>query len=304
MKIGLVGYQGSGKSTLFEWLTSEAADPAVSHQGQAAMAPVPDKRIEQLTEIYQPKKVTRASMEIVDTPGLSRSHEGNAARLAIIREAGCLVLVVAAYAGSDAAADITSFEEDLTLADMEIVSGRIERLRESVKKPRPNRAEEQAELEALEAVLVALESGQPLADVEMTEDQRRATRSFRLLTEKPKMVVVNLADDDDGSVVSELGSDEVPVIAVPLGIEVELSRMSGEERAAFQADLGIESADRDAVLDAILRRSGQLLYFTAGEKEVRSWMLREGGTASRLPTTSIPTWPAASSAPRQCTPTS
>ena len=123
-------------------------------------------------------------MEIVDTPGLSRSHEGNAGRLAIIREAGCLVLVVAAYAGSDAATDITSFEEDLTLADMEIVSGRIERLRESVKKPRPNRAEEQAELEALETVLAALESGKPLADVQMSEDQRRATRSFRLLTEE------------------------------------------------------------------------------------------------------------------------
>ena len=81
MKIGLVGYQGSGKSTLFEWLTGEAADPALSHQGQAAMAPVPDERIEKLTAIYEPKKVTRASMEIVDTPGLSRTHEGNAARL-------------------------------------------------------------------------------------------------------------------------------------------------------------------------------------------------------------------------------
>jgi hypothetical protein len=264
---------------LFEWLTGEAADPAVSHQGQSAMAPVPDDRIEELVEIYHPKKVTRAAMEIVDTPGLSRTHEGNAARLAIIREAGCLVLVVAAYAGCDAAVDVNSFEEDLTLADMEIVSGRIERLRESVKKPRPNRDQELTELEALEAVLLALESGQPLADVEMNVDQRRATRSFRLLTEKPKMVIVNLADDDDGSALAELGTDEVPVIAVPLGIELELSRMSAEDRAAFEADLGIASCDRDAVLDAILKRSGQLLYFTAGEKEVRSWMLDEGGTA-------------------------
>ncbi|MCA9101066.1 MAG: DUF933 domain-containing protein [Planctomycetales bacterium] len=278
MKIGLVGYQGSGKSTLFEWLTGEAADPAVAHQGQAAMAPVPDPRIEQLIAIFHPKKVTRAAMEIVDTPGLSRTHEGNAARLAIIREAGCLVLVVAAYAGGDAAADVASFEEDLTLADMEIVSGRIERLRESVKKPRPNRDQEIAELTALEAVLAALEAGQPLVDVEMSEDQRRATRSFRLLTEKPKLVVINLADDD-GSSPGKLGGDDVPVVAVPLGLQLELSRMSAEEREAFEADLGIESCDRDAVVDAILRRSGQLLYFTAGEKEVRSWMLREGGTA-------------------------
>src|SRR5215213_200663 len=123
MKIGLVGYQGAGKGTLFSWLT--------------AMAAVPDPLVEPLCAIYHPKKITLASLELVDTPGLSRTHEGNAARLGLIREVGCLVLVVAAFAGSDPLDDLTTFEEDLLLADLEIVTGRIERLRELVKKPRP-----------------------------------------------------------------------------------------------------------------------------------------------------------------------
>src|SRR5690606_27824964 len=107
--------------------------PAQAHTGQSAMATVPDDRVQPLCDVYQPKKVTRAALELVDTPGLSRTHEGNAARLGLIREVGCLVLVVAGFAGSDPVTDLASFEEDLLLADLEIVNGRVERLRESVK---------------------------------------------------------------------------------------------------------------------------------------------------------------------------
>jgi ribosome-binding ATPase YchF (GTP1/OBG family) len=78
MKIGIVGYQGSGKSTLFHWLTDIPADPSLSHTTQSAMAPIPEPRIAQLCEVYQPKKITQAALEIVDTPGLSRTHEGSA----------------------------------------------------------------------------------------------------------------------------------------------------------------------------------------------------------------------------------
>ncbi|NLE40033.1 MAG: redox-regulated ATPase YchF, partial [Pirellulaceae bacterium] len=137
MKIGLVGYQGSGKSTLFEWLTGVAPDAAQAHAGQSAMAEIPDARIAQLVDIYQPKKITRAAIELVDTPGLARDHQGNAARLAMLREAGCLVLVAAAFDGSDAMADVASFDEDLMLADMEIVGGRLERVAQSLAKPIP-----------------------------------------------------------------------------------------------------------------------------------------------------------------------
>lgn len=284
MKIGLVGYQGSGKSTLFEWLTGVRPDPALAHASQSAMAPVPEPRVEKLCAIYKPKKVTLASIELVDTAGLSRSHEGNAARLAQIREAGCLVLVVGAFdRASKPLADVDSFAEDFLLADLEIVSGRVERLRESTKKPRPNRDAELAELAALEPLLATLESNTPLVNAGMTDEQLKVTRSFRLLTEKPKVVLFNVADDesDPDRLVTALAErmPGVPAVAVPIGLELELERMSAEDRAAFREEMGIGQFDRDALLRTLLDASGQMLYFTAGEKEVRTWMLRQGGTA-------------------------
>ena len=126
MKIGIIGYQGSGKSSLFHWLTGESPDPVLVHKTQSAMAIVPEPRVHDLCQIYHPKKVTMATLEMVDTPGLSRSHEGSATRLAMIREAGCLVIVVSAFDGNDPAADLQSFEEDLLIADLDIVSGRVE----------------------------------------------------------------------------------------------------------------------------------------------------------------------------------
>ena len=179
MKIGLAGYQGSGKSTLFEWLTSVPSDPALSHTAQTAMATVADPRVEPLCEIYHPKKITQAALELVDTPGLNRAHEGNAARLALIREADCLVLVVAAFDNSDPIADRHSFDEDLMLADMEILSGRIGRIEEAVKKPlpRPEREQLHHEEETLKLVLAAIEAGKPLREAHMTEEQLKVLRA-------------------------------------------------------------------------------------------------------------------------------
>lgn len=280
MKIGIVGYQGCGKSTCFTWLTGVAADPAQAHAGQMAMAEVPEPRVAELCAIYHPKKITLASLELFDTPGLSRTHEGNAARLAVIREAGCLVLVVAAFAGGDPRADLVSLEEDLLLADLEIVSGRIDRLRESVKKPRPNRDQELAELAALEPLLARLEAGQPLVPAELSDEQLRATRAFRLFSEKPRLVIFNTADDDEQPQrwLEQL-PEGTPGRAIPLSLELELARMSAEERQEFMTEMGLVAVDRDQVLREILAASGQMLYFTAGEKEVRTWMLRRGGTA-------------------------
>lgn len=280
MKIGLVGYQGSGKSSVFEWLTAVKADPAQAHVGQSAMAALNDPRIDGLCRVYQPKKITHASLELVDTPGLNRKHEGNAARLATIREAGCLVLVVGAFGGGNPQADLESFAEDFLLTDMEIVSGRIERLRESTKKPRPTRDQELAELAALEQVLAAMEAGLPLQASQMNEEQLKATRSFRLLTEKPTLALFNCADDEaDPERFCQPLAGKRPCLAVPAGLEMELARMSPEDRADFQQEMGLSGSRREETMQAILDASGHMLYFTAGEKEVRSWLLHKGGTA-------------------------
>lgn len=281
MKIGLVGYQGSGKSSLFEWLTGVRPDPALAHSSQSAMAALADSNVEPLCAIYHPKKVTLAALEIVDTPGLARTHEGNPARLAAIREAGCLVLVIGAFASqTDPLAELANFETDLLLADMEIVAGRIERLRESVKKAKPSRDQELAELAALEPLLAALESGTHLHAAGMSDDQVKATRSFRLLTEKPRLVLINVGDDEaQPQRYLEKLSGRGPAVVVPVGLERELARMSPSERDAFCQEMGLEVYDRDGLLRTLLEVSQQMLYFTAGEKEVRTWLLRRGGTA-------------------------
>jgi hypothetical protein len=281
MKIGIVGYQGSGKSSLFEWLTGVKPEPATAHLGQSAMAAVPDPRIEQLCQVYHPKKITRASLELVDTPGLSRTHEGNPARLGLIREAGGLVLVVAAFGGGDPLAELSHFDEDFLLADLEIVAGRMQRIQASFKKTlrKEEREAFEGELAALAPLAARLEAGQHLHAAEMSDEQLKATSSFRLLTQKPKLVIVNLADDDSPERYAGKGPPGVPLLAVPVSLEVELARMSPQDRAEFEREMGVGASDRDSLVRQIMDVTGQMIYFTAGEKEVRTWLLRKGGTA-------------------------
>lgn len=282
LKIGLVGYQGSGKTTLFQWLTGVRPDPSLTHRGQSVVVPLPEPRLEGLANIYHSKKITPAGLEIVDTPGLSRSHQGNPARLALIREADCLVLVLAAYDGADPWADYRSLQEDFLLADMEIVSGRIHRIEESLKKPLPKTEKEHLlhEQSVLQHVLEAMESGRPLQEAHMTETERRTTRAFRLLTEKPRFLLVNTADDEaDPQRFLRAAPPQQPCWAVPLDLEWELSQMTEEDRQAFEKEMGLQGTDKAHLLRALVDASGQILFFTANEREVRAWLLRKGASA-------------------------
>ncbi len=277
MKVGIVGYQGAGKSSLFHWLTGVEPDPSLSHTSQSATAIVPDERIEKLAEIYHAKKVTRAAIQVIDTPGLSRDHEGSAAKLATLREARCLIIVVGGYAGAIPKQDLQAFEEDLLFADLSIVLNRVERLRESVKKPKPTREQELQELEALEPIAAHLETGSPLSEFELNDRQFRAIRSFQLLTEKPRRVVVNLADDQPPGRVDFGGQIQASGFAIPM--QIELEQMDPDERAEFCSEMGIVSMDRGELLREFMDASGQMLFFTASDKEVRSWLIPKGATA-------------------------
>ena len=153
MRIGLVGYQGSGKSSTFEILTGTRPDPSKAHGGQVGMATLPDRRFDGLVKLYNPKQITPAKIELFDTPGLSREHgESNNQRISVVREANALVHVIGAYAGGDAVADARTFEEDLMLADLQVLQNRIERLEASVKKNRPDREASEEELALLRPV--------------------------------------------------------------------------------------------------------------------------------------------------------
>jgi len=283
MKIGLVGYQGSGKSTLFELLTGIKPDVSKSHTGQVGMATVPDERFDRLVELCQPKKESPARIELFDTPGLSRDrHSGNAQRLGIIREAAALVHVIGAFNESDPIADAAAFNDDLVLADLQVVNNRIERLRKDVTKPRPDRDELKGELEALEPIAAMLNGGQTLQGqgLEFSENQEMAVKSFALLTRKRQLLALNTPDDDvDESVIGRLEDQGHRVIAAPAGLELEVKSLREEEQAEFAAAMGLGEPCRDKLLRAVFDATQQITFFTCDEKEVHAWLLQSGSTA-------------------------
>lgn len=281
MKVGLVGYQGGGKSTVFELLTRIPPDPAKAYTGQVGVAVVPDERFERLVQLLGSRKVTPAKIELFDTPGLSRDDSSvNAQRLAIIRECTALVQVIGAFAGWDPLEEARRFEDDLILADLQVVSNRIQRLEKDVVKARPDREELAAELEALRPLAEALEQGETLRDCRLTDLQERAVRSFALLTRKNQLVLLNTSDPQiDSSVLDQFAARGVRVVAAPVGLELELLQLSEDERAEFAEEMGLTEPCRDRLLRAIFEVTDQITFYTCTEKEARAWLLKRGATA-------------------------
>ncbi|MGL4593764.1 MAG: DUF933 domain-containing protein [Thermoguttaceae bacterium] len=282
MKIGLVGYKSSGKSLLFHWLTGVAPDPSMAHSLQSAMVPVPEARFEALSQIYKPKKTTYALIEIVDTPGLSRDQQGNPARLAQLREADALVWVVPTFDGADPLKEIGAFNADTTLADLEIVTNRIEKVIEQSKRPVPKTERERLEfeIETLKTLQEGLENEKPIKEDQLTLEQQRVVRGFRLLSGKPRMILVNTPDDEtDLLKYANLGQTDIPAIAVSVSLELEMEKMAESEKLAFLQEMQLPSSNKASIIKMLLDVSGQTTFLTAGEKEIRTWLVAKGGTA-------------------------
>src|SRR5262245_40412134 len=166
MKVGLAGYAGSGKSTVFEWLTGAKPDPAKSQVGQPGSAKVPDERLDWLSAKFDPKKTTPAELIFLDTPGLlPTERKDNPRRLGILRDANGLLVVLNGYSNGDLAVELRRFREEMLFADLEIVTNRIGRLEDGLKKPRPAKQKEadQLELALLQKIVAVLEAGKSAA---------------------------------------------------------------------------------------------------------------------------------------------
>ena len=115
----------------------------------------------------------------------------------MIREAGALVIVVAGFGGADAAADLRNFDDDLLIADLDILSGRVERLKDQLRKPRANKEKDQEELDLLDAAPGRAGSRQAAAQLSAdAPSSGKAIKSFQLFSEKPRLIIVNTADDE------------------------------------------------------------------------------------------------------------
>jgi ribosome-binding ATPase YchF (GTP1/OBG family) len=283
MKVGIAGFSGSGKSTVFQWLTGVKPDPAASQRGQIGMARIPDGRLDRLSAHFRPKKTTPATIEFLDTPGLlATERRDNPRRLSILREAEGLLVVLNGYGGGDLAAELRQFREEILFADLEIVTNRMGRLQDQLKKPKPakEREADQHELASLQRLVAAFERGEPASSLGLKEEEEKALRSFQLLTLKPELVMVNIGDEQIGQMLpSGLQGEACRLIQAPAKLELELQELAEDDREAFMRDLGLTALSRDTVLRTIYDAMGLIVFFTVGEDECRAWSLTKGEDA-------------------------
>ncbi|MFM8272237.1 MAG: DUF933 domain-containing protein [Gemmata sp.] len=283
MKMGLVGYAGTGKSTVFEWLTGEKPDPSKVQQGQTAMADVPDERLAKIASVLKPKKTTYTKVAVLDTPGLMVGEQkDNARRLGVIREANGMVVVLDGFSRTDFAAQLQKFREELLFADLEVVSNRVPKVEAGLKKAKPakEREADEAELALLRRVVAAFESGKPASALGLTADEEKALRSFQLLTLKPEIAFVNRGDSGfNGPLPADLLALERHAVQAPVKLETELLALGDEDRATFMADLGVTEFKRDATVRAMFYGVGREVFFTVGEDECRTWSIPKDCTA-------------------------
>ena len=295
MEFGILGLELSGKTTLFSLLTGH--DVAAGHGKAGAhmgVAQVPDPRLDRLSALFKPRKHTPATVRFVDVPGITPGG-AQALNLSELRTMDGLAVVVRAFASEsvphpegrvDPSHDLELLETELMLADLAVVSNRLERLEREILKRKSS------ELEAERAALVrcreALEAGQPLRRLGLGAEELRRLKGFTLLSLKPLLVILNVGEDqaaDLAAALAEAGlgacraEPGVATCVVCATLEQEISRLQPADQASFLADLGLP----DRALDRLLRSAYQLLglisFFTVGEDECRAWSIPAGTPA-------------------------
>ncbi|HEX5716592.1 MAG TPA: redox-regulated ATPase YchF [Thermoanaerobaculia bacterium] len=293
MQLGILGLPKSGKTTLFNTLTAsqQATDKfAASAQTNMGTATVRDVRLEQLRDLFNPRRYVPATVQYVDIPGMKRGESAESLDLAKLKTVDALVHVVRAFEdpeilhpeGSlDPARDVAMLDLELILADHDLVERRLDRLEKSSK--RGLNPEEQREKALLgDVILPALEAETPLREVALETDDERRLRGFQLLSAKPMLIVVNVGEERAGAGVADLGvvlRPAVSAVVVSAPIEQEISALPPEEQKEFLADLGLSEPSLDRVNRASYELLGLIAFFTVGEDEVRAWTIRRGTKA-------------------------
>lgn len=287
-----------GKTSLFTILTGvhEAARVG-SLEARIGITKVPDARLDELARIFEPPKVTHATVEYLDFPAISKESLRDPKYLGSLRVVDALAHVLRVFesdtvpheAGSvDPVRDFEDVEMELILSDLVVVEKRIERVHKDLKKGR--NPEFEKELDLLEKIKIELEQNRPVRGLEFSGEDEKRIRGFQFLSQKPMLCVLNLGEED-ASRMAEVeekfrtgpfaAKKNTAVTAICGKIEAELAELPKEDAAEYLKSYGLQESALERLIAATYSLLGLMSFLTAGETEVRAWTIPKQSTAQK-----------------------
>ena len=300
LRAALIGFPSSGKTTLFQLMTSAKEAPRGKGDVNIGISKVPDARLDILTGMYNPRKRVPATVEFTDMIAGARTGAQALVDVAGYKNADALVHVVRAFrdesishpSGSvDPARDAQAMEDELILADLGVAERRLERLDKDLKKSKS--AELEKERDLVQRCRIALEEGKPLRALELSAADLKLLRGFQFLSAKPLLLVINLDEADLADVGSSIekarertgltsflaSHSATSAVALCAKIELEIAQLEGDDAKAFLSDLGLTESGLDRVIRTSYDLLGYMSFFTVGEDECRAWSIARGTPA-------------------------
>jgi len=285
-----------GKTSLFTILTGVHESARVgSLEARVGVTKVADARLDELAKIFNPPKITHATVEYLDFPAISKEALRDPSYLASLRVVDALAHVLRVFESDtvphekgsvDPLRDFEDVEMELILSDLVVVEKRMERVdkdRKKIKNP-----EFDKEFALLERLKAELEANRPLRGLELDDEDEKRIRGFQFLSRKPMLCVLNLGEADAGRMreIEEkyrngplAGRRGTAVTAICGKIEAELAELPPEEVKEYVASYGLQDSGLERMISATYSLLGLMSFLTAGETEVRAWTIPKNSTA-------------------------